>query len=271
MMPALPHPWTLGEPLAPLLRQWEALSRGAELGTPLHHQPAAMLTLLDRRRHIGPLLQGELPCLLCPEEQERLIAMRRSDDRERFLLAHGALRLLLGAIAGRPADQVAIQRHPGGKPHQPDGPLFSLAHSGDLVLLGLHPVLEVGVDVERPRPGLRWRAIARRVLSNAERQRLETIPAHHREQRFLEAWCGIEARLKARGCGLEGLSVLCAQPPDTRERVWTLSMPAGYAGALAVTERGPATAPENQPGSESRSDSNDAVPGINIERLSGDA
>ena len=118
-----------------------------------------------------------------------------------------------------------------------------LSHSGDLILLALHRQHAVGVDVERHRPGLDWQPLADRWLPSPERHALEALPPGQRLAGFLQAWCRLEARLKARGCGLAGVEQLRRPQADGQavagERLLDLQLPEGHHGAVAWLEAGP--------------------------------
>ena len=42
-----------------------------------------------------------------------------------------------------------IKETPNGKPYIENGPLFNLSHSGEYSVLAIHPLKEIGVDIER--------------------------------------------------------------------------------------------------------------------------
>ena len=203
---------------------------------------------------------------LSEAEQQRCSAYRLAADRERFLLGRGGLRRLLGLWLGMAAEAVQLETGPHGKPHCPGGPAFNLSHSGELILLGLHASRPVGVDVERLRPALDWRAIAGRMLPEPDRRSLEAVPEAERPEAFLAAWCRLEARLKACGDGLAGLERLRGQDdlthgaarngteaaalpgnPDRHiggtaapwEQLWDVAVPTGYRAAVALAPRRP--------------------------------
>lgn len=203
------------------------------------------LLLIDRRHPLAPPLRADLAVILSRQEQQRHAALRRPDDRERFLLGRGALRRLLGAWLQLAPVAVPIESGPHGKPRCPGGPEFNVSHSGDLILLALHPSRPVGVDVEQARPGLPWWLIARRVLPPVEWEALEALaaaaPAAAAEA-FLAAWCRLEARLKAEGRGLAGLgdfrrpggAAATCGPGDAAPALFDVAVPAGYRAAVAL-------------------------------------
>jgi 4'-phosphopantetheinyl transferase len=97
-----------------------------------------------------------------------------------------------------------LVRGPAGKPRLAGGgPAFSLAHSGDMALIGVVRTGAVGVDLEAPRQ-----------LRMSSRRREEIVAAGaglagrpHSEdpagdEALLRAWCRLEAFAKARGEGL---------------------------------------------------------------------
>ncbi|MEO1002313.1 MAG: 4'-phosphopantetheinyl transferase superfamily protein [Cyanobacteria bacterium J06638_7] len=174
---------------------------------------------------------------LSPAEQQRHVAYRLAADRDRFLLGRGLVRALLGRWLHIAAADVAIEFGPHGKPRCPGGPEFNVSHSGDLILLALHPTRPVGVDVEQHRPALDWPPIARRVFSSAQVEALMHRPPAEQAQAFLQGWCLLEAGLKASGLGFAGHGAASApaQPPLKR---WSVALPPGYCGALALLGAG---------------------------------
>jgi 4'-phosphopantetheinyl transferase len=223
--PLLPYPWRLAEALSPPA---PALPGGPPL-----------VVALDRREILPEALRQALAASLAPAERQRLEDLRQLADRERFLRGRAALRLLLGAWLALPPAAVTIEAGPHGKPHCPAAPPFNVSHSGDLILLALHPSRPVGVDVEQGRPDLDWRPIARRVLPPAEAEALDRLAASDggsaAADRFLVAWCRLEAGLKARGLGLAGLG-----EPSAGLALWDVVVPAGYRAAVALTAPPPA-------------------------------
>ncbi|KEF41319.1 MAG: hypothetical protein ER33_12110 [Cyanobium sp. CACIAM 14] len=207
------------------------------------------LLLLDRGDPLARAQLTPLGTLLDPREERRLGQLRRQEDRERFLLGRGLLRLLLGPWLGRDPAEVVLGEGPHGKPQliAPEGPglagapcrpRFNVAHSGDLILLAFHPCREVGVDVEELRPVPGWEGIARRCLPPQVREAIRALPEQRRHAAFLEAWCRLEAGLKARGLGLFGAAPDPREPapaaPDSGPVVWPVALPEGYVGAAAL-------------------------------------
>jgi len=209
-------------------------------------QATPVLLLLNRCAAGAAGTTGALISLLDRGEQERAQSFRRPDDRERYRLGRVALRQVLGAWLDRDPAALRFATGPHGKPElvgpecsspQSQPPHFNLSHSGDLILLAFHASHAVGADVERHRPDLDWRPIARRCLDAAQVESLLALPPAEAAPAFVESWCDLEAGLKARGVGLAQASEAQALAMEPRLRRWRLALPAGYAGAVAMLQR----------------------------------
>lgn len=139
---------------------------------------------------------------LAPDERARAAGFRSPADGRRFALAHGWLRLVLGAALGVAPADVALAGGPG-KPVLvgASGPRFNLSHAGDLAVVAVAP-FEVGVDVEPLAGGDRWSAAAAAACAPAEAEAIGRLPAGERAAAFLAAWTAKEAHLKGVGTGL---------------------------------------------------------------------
>jgi 4'-phosphopantetheinyl transferase len=208
---------------------------------------------------------GRLAGLLDETERRRWTVYRREEDRERFLTGCALAKTALARYTGlRPAD-VRFDRTCGqcGEPHgkpviEGGGVEHSVAHSGDLVAVAVAQA-PVGVDVEqldgRPRPlggDGDPDALARLVLSAAERAALAKVPPAGRARAFLIAWTRKEAVAKATGDGLRAAFsdvVVAAGAGPPRLVSWPysrspqsvslldLEVATGYVAALAVIGR----------------------------------
>jgi 4'-phosphopantetheinyl transferase len=191
---------------------------------------------------------------------ERVRAERFSmeDGRRRFIVAHGVLRLLLGAYCGCDPHALRFAEGRWGKPHlrEPATDLcFNLSHSGELALCAVTRNAEIGVDVEHRRATLASDAIAARHFAPEELSVLRKLPRHLRTAAFFRCWTRKEAFIKARGEGLarplDSFAVSLA--PDmpaallsiggsaAAAAAWSLdeiAVPMGYTAAIAVKARG---------------------------------
>jgi len=186
---------------------------------------------------------------------------RLERDRQRFVIARAALRLILGRYLSLPAREIALAYGPNGKPSLAGaGPRFSVAHCEDLGLVALAEATELGVDVERLDPELDVAPLIAHFASTQERADFAALGPQEQRRAFFHWWTRKEALLKAVGSGLslplDGFDVSIA-PRDARlagtriaelSGAWSLqdvSPAPGYVGALASP--GAALAIETRP------------------------
>ncbi|MET9374492.1 4'-phosphopantetheinyl transferase superfamily protein [Streptomyces sp. NPDC002992] len=181
-------------------------------------------------------------------ELRRAESLRRAADRRNYLVAHVALRVLLGERLGLAPETVRLGRAqcpccggPHGRPVvEGGGAHFSLSHGGAMVFVGLAPV-PIGVDVERV-PTPETVADTAAVLHPDERAELAALAEESRPSAFARAWARKEAYLKGIGTGLGrspaldyvGTGAVPAAGPDG----WTVrdvATPDDHAAAVALS------------------------------------
>lgn len=146
------------------------------------------------------------------------------------------LREVLARYLDERAEAIELSEDERGKPRlaQERPQLhFNLSHSGALVLVAVSRDLEVGVDVERVKPGRDFVALAERALAPEDAMAVREATEDARAGVFYERWTHHEARIKCQGLGLGS-----APPRSPEVTVATLPIDPGYAAALAAT--GPA-------------------------------
>jgi 4'-phosphopantetheinyl transferase len=202
---------------------------------------------------------------LSAEEVRRAARFLRETHRRRFIIAHAALRTILGQYLGIPPDRVAISLRTGGKPElalAQGSPLpwgggpgvraaktlrFNLSHSEALALIAVALDCEVGVDVEHIRPISDMANIVKRYFAPGEQAAWLALPDGERLAGFFRCWTRKEAYLKARGIGLSGgldrfevslapdepARLLCPDPSDAPAR-WQMHDVLAGPGYLAA-------------------------------------
>jgi 4'-phosphopantetheinyl transferase len=143
--------------------------------------------------------------LLSEEEQERYHRFRFDKDRNLFLSAHAAKRLLLARYTGTPPEQLQFACNAFGKPHLPGSgaPVFNLSHTRGFVAVAIAgPPFELGVDTEDSQRGGNWRDLITRVFTPAEQEQILRCLEAEQQARFFELWTLKEAYSKAKGLGL---------------------------------------------------------------------
>jgi 4'-phosphopantetheinyl transferase len=146
-------------------------------------------------------------CTISEAESARAARFFGPRDRDRYVAARGALREILSRYTGISPREISLWVDRWGKPalasEVNSSPVqFSIAHSGDLLLVAVTVHGQVGVDVERMDQTLDWIPVAEVILSQSERIALREVPAVHRRSAFYSLWTQWEALSKAIGCGL---------------------------------------------------------------------
>ncbi|MEU9310367.1 4'-phosphopantetheinyl transferase superfamily protein [Streptomyces sp. NPDC048256] len=194
----------------------------------------------------GPLALDELD----EAERGRADAFRRPADRERYVVAHIALRRLLAAYSRTEPQDIVLSRAdcprcgaPHGRPVLAGSPAhFSLSHSRGVVLIGV-ACSPVGVDVE-PLPRPERVEVCASALHPGERRELAEYPPGDRPAAFARLWARKEAYLKGTGVGVGGWMsdvYLGDEGPHAPPRPadWTvLDVPCGSGHAAAAAIRG---------------------------------
>lgn len=145
--------------------------------------------------------------ILTEDEQHRASRLRFQRDRDRFIVARGLLKTLLGGYLSIKPVMIRFCYGRHGKPNLDlssgkETLRFNLSHSDGLVFYALTRDREIGVDLERVRAGFPYESITERFFSPQERAALYELPIGLRRTAFFTLWTLKEAYLKARGVGL---------------------------------------------------------------------
>jgi 4'-phosphopantetheinyl transferase len=183
-------------------------------------------------------------------ERNRAAQFKFLPDRRRYLVAHAALRSILGMYLNVHPVAIEFGSGPVGKPKLAHNFAsselgFNLSHSGEIALIAVTRGSEIGVDVERIREDFAFEPIAQRFFTANEVAALQDLPVDLQREAFYKCWTSKEALLKAKGTGLSGSldEVQIMLMPGARVRVtppvgdWSLielSPIGGYAAALAA-------------------------------------
>lgn len=181
-----------------------------------------------------PAVVRRLLLTLAPDERGRAGRFHFKRDGDRFVVARGLLRAVLGGYLNVGPEALRFEYGARGKPslaaeHDADGLRFNLSHSGGVALFAVARGREVGVDVERVSPRVECENIAGRFFSPREVAGLLALPPPRREAAFFDCWTRKEAYIKARG---EGLSL----PLDA----FDVSLAPGEPAALLANRLDPA-------------------------------
>jgi len=182
---------------------------------------------------------------------------RMPADQQRFVIARGILRTLLGRYLNLLPASVEFTVNEFGKPAVAGPITFSVSHSGDYALLAFANGLELGVDVEHFSGECVVSELAQRILSPSEYQRFNSLADAQRISAFFQIWTLKESLLKAIGSGLsiapESIEIaffpdaprlLTSEAPQIKDvNAWTLRSLSiddeDYAAAIAVKHPNP--------------------------------
>jgi 4'-phosphopantetheinyl transferase len=179
-------------------------------------------------------IERELSTLLGPVEAARAARFAGRDDRRRYVVSHGALRLILSRFTGRDSHGIDIANDARGMPYvRSSGPHFSLSRGGSVALVAVTTEGPIGVDVERVRPDLELDTFARPLVPRPDVSRIDALAPEKRNRAWFQAWTRLEAVAKASGKGLsdDGVADLGAPPPF---RIWNLDVDETRVGAVAT-------------------------------------
>lgn len=207
-----------------------------------------------------PLAIGRHHAALSADEQVQAAKFYFDRDRNRYIVAHGILHILLGQYLACDPRVLRFRVNPYGKPSLDLSPAehtlrFNLSHSHEMALLAFVYEREIGVDIEYMRNITDYDQLARVSFSPNERQVLGTLSGSDKRQGFYNCWTRKEAYIKARGMGLSlplalfDVSLLPGEPArllasreDGREverwHMRDLAPEADYAGALCIEGMG---------------------------------
>jgi len=174
----------------------------------------------------------QLRQILSNDELQRAGRFYGQQHRERFILARGTLRRILGRYMNIHPEKLGFS-YINSKPEimpELDGKRlrFNISHAGDYMLAAITADRMIGVDIELisvDRPHLR---IAERFFSHRETTTLRALPEPQQIGAFYACWTRKEAYIKARGLGVfRGLDC------------FSVSLAPGEAAALTETESDP--------------------------------
>jgi 4'-phosphopantetheinyl transferase len=132
------------------------------------------------------------------------------EDRQRFILRRGLLRLLIGFYTGMEPGLIEFCTNQFGKSRlansSPQQTLhFNVSHSCEKVVYAFSFTTDIGVDIEKINPAYPWESIAPHCCTEEELRRIRSCAAHRQRQAFFSLWTRKEAYLKATAQGLSAL------------------------------------------------------------------
>jgi 4'-phosphopantetheinyl transferase len=144
---------------------------------------------------------------LSEDEKIRADRFYFEQHRQRFIVARGMLRSILGRYLNTAPQEIKFDYTSRGKPllAQNDGSKnlkFNVSHSQELALYGFSWDRQIGVDLEYLRALSDAENIAKRFFTLQEFATLSNVALEKKEKAFFQLWTAKEAYLKATGEGL---------------------------------------------------------------------
>ncbi|MGE7136599.1 4'-phosphopantetheinyl transferase family protein [Luteibacter sp. NPDC031894] len=185
--------------------------RQADFATPRADQ--ASVLVFDARDMAAHAI--EATTLLDRRERSRAVRFRFRRDRDTYILAHAAWRVVLGACLDADPRDVPLATTMDGQPRLAGAALStSLSHSGDLVAIALCPAATVGVDIEQWPARIDLEALMPVFCTHEESAEVSALDIPRRTRALLELWTRKEALLKAFGVGLLTDPATMGAPPN---------------------------------------------------------
>jgi len=198
---------------------------------------------------LGEPAEGCLNPTLSSEECVRAGRFVEKRDRDLFITAHSALRVVLSGYTHQDPASLEFRANMQGKPSLLGGEIqFNMSHSYDAVAIAVSRDV-VGIDIEYIRPGLYDESLSKSLLAPCEREWLQDQKdvnvAFHRIWTLKEAGTKADGRglsldcasVAAIPCGIEEIS-----PVAICSTTWwgiELSSPADFCLSVVTRQRSP--------------------------------
>ncbi len=159
------------------------------------------------RLDVEPDAVNALAGWLDGDERKRARRFEFERDRQRFIVARGRLRQLLGARLDTEPQSVELSYGPHGKPVLARGSAnqdwrFNVSHSRDVAVFAFCRGREVGIDIEAVHSVHGAHAVAAHFFSRNELEAYLALDEADKELGFFHCWTRKEAFIKALGDGL---------------------------------------------------------------------
>jgi 4'-phosphopantetheinyl transferase len=155
-----------------------------------------------------PALLCRYQSLLTDDETEQMSRLYFVGHRHQYLLTRALVRTCLSHYYPVEPGEWRFSKNSYGKPrvsHPQVEPAacFNLSHAHGLIIFGIAPSVDIGVDVEDTQRTTRaaFDSLAG-YFSELEIRDLAELPEEQQKQRFFDYWTLKEAYIKARGMGL---------------------------------------------------------------------
>lgn len=200
---------------------------------------------------VPPEILARCADVLDDSERARAAALLSPRDRQRFTVAHGALRIMAGRERDTPAAALTWISGRYGKPELAppwSGLHTSLSHSPDMIATAVSTGRPVGVDIQHLAPDLEVVRLSGRFFPPDEASYVAAgQDACTRADRFAHLWVRKEAAVKAAGgriwanlkIEVRDRDVVSCAEPASAYRVADVTAPASFRAAVALAGAAP--------------------------------
>lgn len=156
----------------------------------------------------SPVAHRRFRTWLSSEEQDRAARFLSSQHRDEYVVAHGALRYLLGRYCGVDPGRLEFRSEEHGKPRlstcgeKVEAVTFNLSHSHGRGLIAVSKGREVGIDLEMIHEAVKHLELAERFFAPTEFDEIRQRSPEQQREIFFRYWVCKEALLKGQGTGL---------------------------------------------------------------------
>ncbi|MCH9672477.1 MAG: 4'-phosphopantetheinyl transferase superfamily protein [Gammaproteobacteria bacterium] len=141
--------------------------------------------------------------MLSDAERTRAQRLKVSRKRTEYVVVRAMLRHCLATQTACVPQAIEFAFAEHGKPFvRGHGVHFNVSHSHGYALIAIASGFEVGIDVEKVRPGVNSQRLARRFFSPLECQTLGELAESDRARGFFTCWARKEAVIKCDGRGV---------------------------------------------------------------------
>jgi 4'-phosphopantetheinyl transferase len=188
----------------------------------------------------------QFAALLSADELKRAARLIAAEHQQRFIVARGILRTLLGRYLVCDPRELQFLYTEQGKPFLADTDLrFNISHSADMAVYAFTRHAEIGVDIEKVEAVFKA-DVAKRFFSNSEYELLTALFGEEQQRGFYRIWARKEALIKGIGEGLhiplDSFSVTLQDiqqitfAPGNLWYVHSFTVDADFAAAFAVAQ-----------------------------------
>ncbi|MCH9634041.1 MAG: hypothetical protein S4CHLAM7_07790 [Chlamydiae bacterium] len=130
------------------------------------------------------------------------------EDQHHCIIVQASLKHCLSKFINSPPQKIILTKKSSGKPYVKNNPIhFNISHTRECAVLGFHPSLEIGLDIEKFRKLPDYFDVSKQFMHPEEIIKMKDAesPLHY----FFSIWCIKEAFLKATEIDFDKLRDYC--------------------------------------------------------------